>query len=357
MTRPRRPLPSRRTARKQRGLSIVELMVGLTVGMLLVAGLAIMFGNASRSSVELDKTARHIENGRHAMDILSEDLAMAGFYGTVPIVAYAAGLPPCSSGSTVAGDLAGKASAGTPSIPFPVEGIYPAQTANLDCLANRKANSPALVMRRVDAVGYLPDAIPARFRDAPFVQASHYPKDNFNSYKASTGQSPATFDLRNLQGNKNPVHRFLTRVYYLASCGNCNNGGDNIPTLKRVEMNGSTRQETPIAEGIDQIAFDYGFDTNNDGIADDWYGLNGDAGAPQATIAAAKGWGNVVAVRIHLVSRNTEPTPGHKDTRQYPLGLNGTATIPGTAANDAFKRRAYVTTIKLQTVAGLREAP
>ena len=41
-------------------------MVGLVVGLLLVAGLALMFANASRSSGELERSVRHIESAvRH----------------------------------------------------------------------------------------------------------------------------------------------------------------------------------------------------------------------------------------------------------------------------------------------------
>lgn len=340
--------------RQQRGLSILELMIGLAVGMLLIAGLAVMFGNASRSSVELDKTMRHIENGRHAMDVLGEDLAMAGFYGTVPVSAYTAGLPPCANGAQVASDLATKASAAPPSLPFALEGIYPAQTTDLTCLEYRKAGTPAIVIRRLEAAELVPAAT---LGDVAYVQTSHFSPDNFYSYKAAIGTGKVAFDLRNIKGDPNPVRKFITRAYYIASCGNCNNAGDGISTLKRVEIIGQTRVVTPIAEGVDQIGLDYGFDTSNDGVADEWYGLNGTAGAAQAAIAAGKNWANVVAVRISLVSRNTEATPGYTDTRRYSSGLDGDTPVPSNPSNDAFKRRAYVTTVKLQSIAGLRELP
>lgn len=357
----RRSLRTTRRGR-QRGLSVIELMVGLTVGMLLVAGLALMFGNATRSSLELEKSVRHIENGRQAIDLLSEDIALAGFYGTVPAGPYVADatLTPCANGTVVATALAGMAALPSHAVPFPVEGIYPGQASYggagtaLSCMTNRKPGTPALVLRRLDTVTTAVGSVTA---NAAYVQTSHSSSDNFYSYRASA--SGTGFTLRTGTGAINPVRRFITRVYYIATCSDCTGAGDGIPTLTRLEVIGTQTIISPLAEGIDQIGFDYGFDTNNDGAADEWYGLNAGAGPSESTAAATspRGWGNVVAVRIFLVSRNTERTVGHQDTRTYAIGREGTVERSTTAANDNFKRRGYVTTVRLQTVAGLREKP
>ncbi len=353
------PHPAARRNR-QRGLSVVELMVGLTVGMLLVAGLALMFGNATRSSVELEKTVRHIENGRQAMDLLSEDLALAGFYGTMPATTYATDttLNPCANGTVVATALTTMASLSPPVAPFPVEGVFPGQTTYggtvLSCLANRKPGTPALILRRLDTATTAVGSVAA---NVAYVQTSHSAADNFYSYRASA--SGSGFTLRNGAGAINPVRRFITRAYYIATCSDCSGAGDGIPTLTRMEVVGTQVVVSPLAEGIDQVGFDYGFDTNNDGAADEWYGLNDQATQTEATVAATspRGWGNVAAVRVSLVSRNTERTVGHTDTRTYAIGRQGLVDRYTTAANDNFKRRGYVTTVRLQNVAGLREKP
>ncbi len=343
-----------RSSSRQRGLGVIELMVGLAVGMLLVAGLALMFGNATRSSLELEKTVRHIENGRYAIELLTEDISLAGFYGTVPVTTYAAGLPPCATSADVATDLASQAGLALPTVPFPIEGVYPGLATNLGCMTQRRAGTPALILRRLDTATTAVGAVAA---DTVYVQTSHYSPDNFYTYKASA--TATGFNLRNISGAVNPVRRFITRGYYIASCSDCTGGGDGIPTLTRVEVIGNRTVVTPLAEGIEQVGFDYGFDTTGDGVADEWYGLNGNAGASEYAAAStgARGWGKVVAVRIALVSRNIEPTAGHTDTRTFAMGRQGTTELYTTAANDNFKRRGYVTTVRLQTVAGLKEAP
>jgi len=67
--------------RPQLGLSLVELMIGITLGMLVMAALLALFLNITRNNAELAKTNRQIENGRFAIQVLQDDLAHAGFWG------------------------------------------------------------------------------------------------------------------------------------------------------------------------------------------------------------------------------------------------------------------------------------
>jgi Tfp pilus assembly protein PilW len=68
--------------RPQSGISLVELMIAITLGMLIMAALLALFINITRSNSELAKTNRQIENGRFAIQVLQDDLAHAGFLGT-----------------------------------------------------------------------------------------------------------------------------------------------------------------------------------------------------------------------------------------------------------------------------------
>ena len=105
----------------------------------------------------------------------------------------------------------------------------------------------------------------------------------------------------------------------------------------------------PLVEGIEDLAFDYGFDTNSDGAPDVYLtGLSGTAGA------ADNDWKNVTGIRAHLLSRSTEANSGFTDTsRTYALGLSGTRG----PFSDNFKRRAYTSTTRINNVAGPREIP
>ncbi len=341
---------------RQRGLSLVEVMVGLTVGLLLVAGLSTMFANASRASNELEKSLRHIENARHALDLLSEDIALAGFYGTAPVFAYAAGnLTPCASLLSVVDEINTlHAIAAPPTLPLPVRGYTPAEAAALSCLpADWRSDTPVLVLQRLDTSVVTPSTAPAGML---MLQASHHVDDTL-PFIAATDSSALL--LRDRQGQPNVARRFLVRLYYLSRCSECAGGatGDGIPTLRRLELRDTGFVSVPLAEGIEAAAFDYGFDTSGDGVPDRWVGLGGSAGTPESALAAQAGWRHVMAVRITLLSRNLEATPGWQDGRSYPLGLQGLAPYTQPAFSDAIKRRLATTTVRLQSVAGLREAP
>src|SRR3954463_1209222 len=72
-------LPSYR--QRAGGFSLVELMVSLTIGLLLLTALATVFSNSSRMQREVTLSAQQIENGRSAIDSVSEDVRHAGFWG------------------------------------------------------------------------------------------------------------------------------------------------------------------------------------------------------------------------------------------------------------------------------------
>ncbi len=338
---------------RQRGLSLVEVMVGLTVGLLLVAGLSTMFANASRASNELEKSLRHIENARHALDLLSEDIALAGFYGTAPVFAYAAGnLTPCASLLSVVDEINTlHAIAAPPTLPLPVRGYTPDDVAPLACLPDRLPGTPALALRRLDTTPLAAALAPT---NAAVLQVAHYRDDTVPFLASADGTGLV---LRDRRGDPNEVRRLLVRVYYLARCSECGNGGDGIPTLKRLELRGDRLVTVPLAEGIEGLAFDYGFDTSGDGVPDTWLGLNAGTGLTESNAAAALGWNQVVAVRLSVLSRNADATPGHTDRGVYSMGLRGQVAASAGPFNDRFKRRWATGTVRLHTVAGLREAP
>jgi type IV pilus assembly protein PilW len=86
-----------RGVRRQAGLSLIELMIAMVIGLVLILGLIQVFA-ASRQAYQLSQgIARNQENGRFAIDFLSRDLRMAGHTGCVNdqqlLTANAAGLP------------------------------------------------------------------------------------------------------------------------------------------------------------------------------------------------------------------------------------------------------------------------
>jgi len=73
--------PLNSTVRHQRGLTLIELMIALLIGLIILFAVVQVF-LASRSSYQLSQSiARNQENARFAMDFLSRDIRMAGHAG------------------------------------------------------------------------------------------------------------------------------------------------------------------------------------------------------------------------------------------------------------------------------------
>ena len=84
--------------RRQFGLSLIELMVSVTLGLLILSGVLVVFVNTSAARNEVERTSRQIENGRYASELLTEDLRLAGFYGELNVASPRAG---CVAGRSV----------------------------------------------------------------------------------------------------------------------------------------------------------------------------------------------------------------------------------------------------------------
>src|SRR5690554_5044513 len=67
--------------RKQQGLSLVELMISITLGLVLMTGVMQMFLSSRTVFSTHQAISRIQENGRLAMEFISQDVRMAGFMG------------------------------------------------------------------------------------------------------------------------------------------------------------------------------------------------------------------------------------------------------------------------------------
>lgn len=67
--------------RKQRGLSLVELMVAVTLGGIITAGLAQLFSGTSATYNLMEGQSRMQESGRFALDFMARSIQRAGYKG------------------------------------------------------------------------------------------------------------------------------------------------------------------------------------------------------------------------------------------------------------------------------------
>jgi type IV pilus assembly protein PilW len=66
---------------------------------------------------------------------------------------------------------------------------------------------------------------------------------------------------------------------------------------------------------------------------------------------------NVVAVKLHVLARSLEPTPGYVDSKIYTLGDLTINAGTMSAAQQRYKRHVFSTTVRLTNISGRRETP
>lgn len=318
------------------GFSLVELLVACAVSMLVIGTVALTFAGTSSNRLDVERTGRLTDNAAFALELLSDDLRVAGYFAQTRQVGVDWQAPdPCLT------SLASLGYSTSPlTLPAAVVG-YRGDDPTPACVPNRKAGTAAIVMRRLDVA-----VTPVAAADgAAFWQASSCAADlGFHAYS----NVHTAFTLRKLDcATAADVHRVVVRTYYVSACNDCN--VDTIPTLKRAELVGNATVVTPLVEGIENLQVEYGFDTDGDGNADVYRDtLSGVPGA------ADDRWSNVVGARVYVLGRSTDATPGHADTtKRFFMGPAGYTE----AAGDAYKRVQLSALVRLNNVAGLRETP
>lgn len=315
---------------RQAGLSLVELMISLTIGLILLAGITALITRQSGTRSELEKSSRQIENGRYAMEILHGDIELAGLYGEYS--------PPLATTYTIPADPCDMAEANqgwdsaTQSVPVPIYGYTGAAPAP-GCVANRLAGTSMLVVRRT--------ATPAVDAGAAVAGTTYLQVSRCNTDTSVFAFGTGGFNLKRKDcATPAPLHKYIVRIYYISSCSICSGSADSIPTLKMVEFIDGAQAVIPLVEGIENMQFDYGI------------AASATSGSPAAytTAPAAGDWANVMAVRVNLLVRNNDPSPGYTDTKSYTLGGAGTVTPGG-----PYMRHLYSQVVRAANPSGRRE--
>ena len=313
-------------------------MVGLTLGLIVTAALLLLFANASAHGQDLARTGMQVENGRYVSEILREDLRLAGFYGETSVAgATYTTSSPCSTVPT--------GWSGAPlTLPSAIQGY--AATDVLGCLADRRAGTAAVAIRRVGVESVVPGTLPSG--NTQFHVQYSYCVADVTSPRLIFSKDRSAFTLRNRAcTGVNAVRPYVSRIYYVADCNRCGTGGDTIPTLKRVDLVGDELVTTPLAEGVEMLRIEYGFDLNGDG-SPDRYATVPDAAGPASV------WSNVVALKVHFLTRSTERATTSSLATAQRFQLGDTPVIDTLA--DGYTRKAYSTAIRLVNPSAVREA-
>ena len=346
----RRP-PGARLVRAE-GLTLVELLVAMSLGLFVIGGVAAAYVANQRTRAELERDSRQIENGRYAVQLLADELRHAGFLGEFD----PRGMPaPAALPGVCSSDLDLLRTAFT----APVDGGDDA-AGGLACLPGLKPGTDVFVVRRASTCVAGTAGCAAVSAGEPYLQASLCTDpDELGSTSIDDRFALSTVAAeldRHQRDCTTPaaLRRYLVRVYYVATE---NASGDAIPTLKRAELGAGGFVVEPLVEGVDNLQLEYGIDADaTGGGSPEQYSTDPSAFGACSGAACIENWRNVTSVKIHLLARNTEPSPGFSDARTYVLGLTDAgADNEFGPFRDGYRRHAYSTVVRLNNVAGRRE--
>ena len=305
---------SRLKAHAQAGLSLVELMVSIAIGLLLMVIILQIFVGSNEAHRVTENQSRLQENGRYIMEEMSRDIRMAGYLG-------------CSKNAKI--NLMVKGTAGSwATFNDPVHG-YESVTSTMGLTSaevlsgtdviriQRSSAADANVTGNLiaDNANIKIDGNPDGFAaDDTLVISDCASADIFCASNVSSGGGNITIThssscndgtapkLSKLYGPHSQVMRLSTNIYYIGTGA----GGCKANMLCRKTLSGSNRVVEELIENVDNMQLEYGED------------IDGDFNANRFLSAASiSDWNNVVSVRLNLTLRSNEANLA-TTTQPYP---------------------------------------
>lgn len=323
--------------RLQRGLSLVELMVALGIGVFLLAGAIAVFGKTRDLYRTNDATARLQETARYAMSTIEADLRMANYWGLM------------SSPDAV--DNGPRLDPANPPamLPYvlPAE-LNPYSGAISQCGAMWAVKLFAYVEANNDAYGYacaefgtaVPGSDQLTIRHAstqeivPGALAASAGQIKMQSSRVrgtlfATGVAPADY-----QPPDSESRALVANGYYVDQDSD---ERDGTPSLRRKQLDvagGATVMgDLQIVPGVEDLQVEFGADLDEDQNADYFV-------QPNTVIPAGD---QIVAVRVWLMVRAEQQETGFVDGNSYTY-----ASRVAYAPADAFRRVLVSKTIALR---------
>jgi prepilin-type N-terminal cleavage/methylation domain-containing protein len=319
-------------AHKQYGMTLIELMVALAIGMFLMIGAITVFMQSRTTFRVTESLARMQENGRFALEALEPDIRMAHYWGlstmttsvtnrVAPAAGNLFGRNPCAANAALVLDMA-------------IAGSNNSYGFGCAAFGVAEANADTLVVRRV-----------AEDAETPPLTGTA------GTLRINSVRSPSDFLIVTGTGTPvgfdpvlNEIHRLLLNGYYIDRTSAT---GATMPSLrvKALRLNGTCCDDLEVIPGIEDMQVQLGIDM--DPAGDTWGSIDryvnvndplvdrGNAGFnPDAT---------VLAVRLWLRVRAERPENGFVDTTNYVYADQNVGPF-----NDGFRRIVVSKTIYLR---------
>jgi type IV pilus assembly protein PilW len=337
---------------RQGGLTLVEIIVALAIGLVLLGAISEVFVGSKRAYHVQDALSRVQENGRFAVDFLSRDIRMAAFPGNCPtdtivpkntlnagyIANFSVGIQGFDAGT----------STWTPTLDASISGASPAPTVGSDIITIRHAGASTLPVTATmpNTSADLPtvagnDLVQGDILmvcdpgvKAAIIQITNANPDTSGSVVHNTGAtvSPgnSTKDMGGIYGPGSEITVLTTTTYYVGPAAS-----GTGTSLWRI-TNGNNPVE--LIEGVENMQLQYG--VNTDGDSDKTADI-----FVKASSLTATDWPNVVSVRLSLLLATI---PDNMTQKSNPYTFNGATVTP----TDKRIRHVFSQTIQLRNRSG-----
>ncbi|MGY8876204.1 MAG: PilW family protein [Pseudoalteromonas sp.] len=301
---------------KQKGFTLVEMMISLFIGGLILGGVMFTYIGMKVTTKDTMTIGELQESGRLAINIMQRDIEQIGFWGTYYDDSFT--------------------SVNTEALSNPLN----------DCFEGLNNGS-------------FPDlATASNFRTiyakvADIIQLKFLQGDQLTEGETQTSenyfiaeQERAQFKRGEITGSSvnASIWPYSHHVYYISEqTYKVNNKNLTVPALMRKRLVGGNITTETIMEGVENMRFVFGLDTNSDNRVDTYRSIKS---------MEHTDWENrkgILTVQVFLLIRALEPDPGVKIKNQtYILGEDENKRE--LKFTDSFRRTVFTTTIRLNNV-------
>jgi type IV pilus assembly protein PilW len=301
------PQADRRTSRYESGATLVELIIALAVGLVLLFGLSQIYLSSKQSYRLMDAQSVLMENGRFALETLSNELRLAGQQGcrrNAPLTVIANGRPqallvPDTASHVPSGIIAVPVVSGEDDVSISAMPRIKSALSGTDTLTLISAEFCGGVLSSrlllTNPRGRLQAGSTCRFDTGTPLMVANC--ESVLLFRAGASDQDLTQNVDREGGETNrlgALYRPGSELMALRSRSfflRLNPAGQ--PALYRVDHVADTVSE--LVEGVENLQLSYGVDSTGDGAIDRIVGAT-----------AVSDWSKVVSVRVRLTLRSIE---------------------------------------------------